>query len=197
MGFLFSTAYFPPVSYFCCLKEKQNIIIEGHENYIKQTYRNRCEILSANGPFNLIVPIQKHSNHTPIKEIKISYQENWPSLHWKSLVSSYNSSPFFMHYDYVLKPLIYSKQTFLWDFNHILLEKIISILKLNAVLSQSLEFQKGVPSDDYRNFSVIKKTSLSKLNTYPQVFDSKFGFTKDLSILDLIFNAGPLASEYF
>ena len=43
--FLLTTAYFPPIAYFSCLKKAEVTYIEQYENFGKQSYRNRCEIL--------------------------------------------------------------------------------------------------------------------------------------------------------
>jgi hypothetical protein len=44
---LLSTAYFPPSEYFSLIKNAGTVSVETGENYIKQTYRNRCKILSV------------------------------------------------------------------------------------------------------------------------------------------------------
>lgn len=44
---LLSTAYAPPPIYFRQLKIQEDSRIEAHENYQKQSFRNRCIILSS------------------------------------------------------------------------------------------------------------------------------------------------------
>ena len=47
--FLLTTAYFPPIAYFSCLKKAEVTYIEQYDNFVKQSYSNRCEIMTANG----------------------------------------------------------------------------------------------------------------------------------------------------
>ncbi len=86
--------YFAPVSYFSVWLQSEDIYLEQWENFPKQTYRNRCVIQGANGRLPLIIPIE-HSGARTFKDIKISYASQWQKLHWKSIQSSYQSSPYF------------------------------------------------------------------------------------------------------
>jgi hypothetical protein len=56
---LLSTAYLAPVSYYVLLARAGKVVIEQHENYQKQSYRNRCLIAAANGPMVLSIPVKK------------------------------------------------------------------------------------------------------------------------------------------
>jgi len=93
---ILSSAYIPPVDYMTWIYGAERIILEKHENYIKQTYRNRCYIYSANGKLALTIPVIKtQGNHTPIDNIVIDYSEQWQKNHMRAIESAYNSSPFF------------------------------------------------------------------------------------------------------
>ena len=102
---LFSTAYLPPIAYVLEMMSSQdNILIEQHEHYTKQTYRNRCHLMGANGSFGLSIPVMKKSNSkTCIKDLKIKYDENWQNNHWRSITSAYLSSPFFIYYQFPIR----------------------------------------------------------------------------------------------
>ena len=54
-----STAYLGPIQLYTKLLAYDQICLETQENYLKQTYRNRCIIAAANGPQALTVPIVK------------------------------------------------------------------------------------------------------------------------------------------
>ena len=54
-----STTYLGPVQQYCKLFQYPEIHLETAENYLKQTFRNRCTIAAANGPLALSVPIVK------------------------------------------------------------------------------------------------------------------------------------------
>ena len=113
-----SSAYLGPVQQYCKLYQFEEVRIETAENYLKQTYRNRCTIAAANGPLSLSVPIVKPDTlKCPTKDIRISDHGNWRHLHWNALVSAYNMSPFFEYYEEDFAPFYEKKYKFLFDFN--------------------------------------------------------------------------------
>ena len=199
-GILLSTAYFAPVRYFTKLAVFSEPYIEQHEHFIKQTYRNRAVILGANGPISLIVPVEKgREQKIKIKDLRISYDEDWQRNHWRTIFSAYNSSPFFEYYAPDLEPFFLKKHAFLFDFNQRITEFILEILDIQTSLSLTGAFEK-IP-DGCLNFreKINPKAHRNAHNEhfiaqpYTQVFCDKFGFIADLSILDLLFNEGPSA----
>jgi hypothetical protein len=194
---LLSVAYLPPVQYMTKFLVYDRIIIEMHENFQKQSYRNRCVISGANGPLTLVIPIKKKQDaKTVITDVRIDYDKDWQHIHWKSLVSAYQNSPFFEFYRDELYKLIFSKNEFLAEFNLRLLDYICSLLNLEKIYLRSREFADNTEMHDYRQ-SINPKTRLRKPDTlfqpanYPQVFAERFGFIPNLSVADLIFNKGP------
>ena len=96
---LVSTAYLPPVEYFSLISHADEIYVEREENYLKQSYRNRCYILSSHGRQLLSVPVYLGSQHkTPVKEIRIDYSKRWQQVHLRAITASYSSSPYFQFY---------------------------------------------------------------------------------------------------
>ena len=96
--FLLTTAYFPPIAYFSCLKKAEVTYIEQYENFGKQSYRNRCEIMTANGVIALTVPVAKANSKTLIKDLKIVYPTPWQKLHFRGIESAYKNSPYYEYY---------------------------------------------------------------------------------------------------
>lgn len=199
-GILLSTAYFAPIRYFSKLATYPEIYIEQHENFIKQTYRNRTVILGANGPISLIVPVEKgRGKKIRIKDLRIAYDEEWQRNHWRTIFSAYNSSPFFEYYADDIEPFFRKKHEFLFDFNQQITETIMEILEIPVSLSLTEDFEQTPES--FLNFreQISPKTHLIDedlhfvAQPYTQVFSEKFGFIPDLSILDLLFNEGPSA----
>ena len=77
-SFLLPTSYLAPIGYYAILLQNKNCEIEQYEHFVKQSIRNRCDIYGANGKLQLTIPKQrKGSSKTIIKEIKISYKQNW------------------------------------------------------------------------------------------------------------------------
>ena len=195
---LVTTAYLPPVSYFSLLSAYSSVIIEKEENYTKQTYRNRCYIMSANGTTFLTVPVFLGSFHkTAVKDIRIDYSRRWQQVHLGALESSYRSSPFFLYYFDDLSKIVLNNYTFLLDLNQNLLDFMISTLGIKAKLSYSESFEPVKNElNDYRYKITPKKNDTGTYRQYVQVFSSRFGFVPGLSIVDLLFNMGPDSREY-
>jgi len=196
---LLSSAYLPPIEYFSSIINSKKQLIEKHETYKKQTYRNRCRILGPNGILTLTIPINKpNGNHTKINEITISYFENWQQIHWRSIESSYNSSPFFLYYKEELKEIYQKKHKYLFDLNNDFLKLISEFIGIEFTINLTSKFVNN-PTNilDLRNIISPKKLS-QKIDfiKYSQVFANKFGFTPNLSIIDLLFNIGPEAIDY-
>lgn len=193
---LLTTAYFPPAEYFSLIACSQEAKIEKHENYIKQTYRNRCMIIGANGPLPLIVPVLRGSFHkTPLKDLRIDNVRPWRENHLRSIVSAYAAAPFFEYYFEVISNVLTRRFTFLLDLNNEALRTMCEASGLEAVISYTDEFIiPGTVKDDYRYRITPKMSSvISGYRTVPytQVFSDKYGFTGRMSIIDVLLNNGP------
>ncbi len=200
-SFIFSTAYFPPLSYFSSLLKAKEVLIEHHEHYFKQTYRNRAEIYGANEMLLLAIPVD-HQNlfSIPIKEVRISYRERWQKIHWRSIESAYRNSPYFEYYEDELSVFYEKEYEFLCDWNHDLLMHVLKILGMDKKISftESYQEQHEDVSDLRNEFIPGKKLTTAKFSEvqYKQVFSDRHGFIPDLSILDLIFNEGHKALDW-
>lgn len=197
MEAILSTAYFPNIQYISKFIKYDKIIIEANDSYSKQTYRNRCNILSANGVQALTVPVKKNKN-TPTREILIDYSEDWQKNHLRAILSAYKNSPFYDYYIDDFTQFFDIKEQYLFDLNVKILDKVFSILELKKNYSFSNEYFAEPQSDDFRT-SIHPKPSKNiddkdfKPVSYIQVFSEKHGFAENMSILDLIFNEGPLS----
>lgn len=198
-GALLPMFYLPPVSYFTALNQhKPNILIEKHEHFPKQTYRNRTNIYSPDGPLTLVVPVVKGSKvHTPTKDVKISNDFAWQRLHWMGLQTCYRRSAYFEYYEDDFARFYEQQFTMLFDYNEELLNMVLKFLKMPVQLQYTDEYHRDYPQlTDYRNTIHPKKEAEVEQKTYFQVFEERKGFLKDLSIVDLLFNQGPQAVNY-
>ncbi len=201
---LLSTAYLPPIQYFSKIAKSKNIVLEAHENYLKQSYRNRCYIYGANGKLSLNIPVKKGPGlKTPIRDVEIDYIMPWQKVHWKSIESAYKSSPFFEFFVDDLEPFYQKKTKFLFDYNQEILYFLMDSMESDVSLSLSESYTRQVensgqdfrqaihPKKDFRLFDLDFQAK-----EYTQVFSSKHGFIPNLSVLDLLLNMGPEAADF-
>jgi hypothetical protein len=191
---LFSS-YFPCIQYVSKFILHDDIVIDIHENYQRQTYRNRCRIQSANGVTDLTVPVKK-SHQTKLKDIAIDYSELWQKNHSRAILSAYKNSAFYEYYIDEFNFVFSQNHKFLLDLNQKILDKTVGILRIQAKYSNSTDFVEPSSSFDYRNIISPKGNKLVNDSefapqSYIQVFSERHGFNSNLSILDLIFNEGP------
>ena len=198
---LLSTAYFAPVNYYARVLTHQPVYIEQFEHFNKQTYRNRCVISGPNSVLPLVVPVAKgRIKKILIKDLKIAYDEDWQRNHWRSLFSSYNSSPFFEFYRDEIYPLFTKKEKYLLDLNVKIHQLICALLEMSSEIILTNGFEK-VPEGtlNFREKISPKNKNQQDKNfkpaPYTQVFSERFGFVQNLSILDLLFNEGPNSSS--
>lgn len=199
---LLSSAYLAPVQYYSKLIFYNQIFIERFETYHKQSYRNRCIILAANGPLVLSIPVLGGPGaKDPMHSLQLSYDHNWQHLHWNSIVSAYKNSPFFDYYADDLAPFYHAKKwKYLIDFNTEIQNVLLKAINLTPSIEYTYSYLKAqeVPEgvEDYR-YSIHPKSQKQLLDErfvavpYTQVFSDKFPFYPNLSILDLLMNEGP------
>lgn len=194
---LLGTSYFAPIQYYSKLLNADKVYIEQFENFIKQTYRNRCVVLGGNGVIQLIVPVVKgRGPKILIRDLKISYDTDWQRNHWRTIFSAYSSSPFFEYYKDDIHPFFETKHKFLLDFNLKIHETICELLEIENITELTTDFEK-VPEEtiNLRESISPKIKNQNELHfqpvEYTQVFSDKLGFVPNLSILDLLFNVGP------
>jgi hypothetical protein len=191
--------YLPPVAYFKQLiTYKPDILIESHEHFPKQTYRNRANIASPDGVLALTVPVVKGSKmHTNVKDVKISYDFKWQRLHWMSLETCYRRSAYFEYYEDELAPFYQKNFTYLFDYNEQLLHLLLKFVKLPLSLQYTETYEATYPLlNDYRDSISTKKEFEFEQKPYFQVFEERNGFIKNLSIVDLLFSQGPQSINY-
>lgn len=190
---LFYPTYFSPISQYQAIVNSNDVVFEIHDNYQKQTYRNRCYIYGPNGKQLLNIPI-KHIASPAKKKTKDTLVDNsssWQKQHLKSIQIAYRNSPFFEFYEDDLLSVFTKKHKYLLDLNIDTYLFITDALQVSSSYTRTKEYKEYYNEKDYRHLANAKQLLEQKFNTYVQVFDDKFGFIPNLSILDLLFMEGP------
>lgn len=193
---ILSSTYFGPVQWYQKLNRYHDVSVECFDNFMKQTYRNRCIIATTGGTLSLTVPTERGENaKTLMRDIRISDHGNWRHLHWNALVSAYGESAFFEYYADDLHPFFEKRWDFLYDFNMEITSMMCQLLDIHPSIHPTSSYEKSPDdgADDFRE-AINPKHPLPDSDFVPkryyQVYQQKYGFQPNLSILDLLFNQG-------
>ncbi|MBX2889667.1 MAG: WbqC family protein [Saprospiraceae bacterium] len=200
---LLSIAYLPPIAWCAVAWQNDAVAIEAHENYQKGSLRNRCHIAGPNGVQRLSIPLAKGKHQqTPIRDVRIAYDEPWQRHHWRSIQTAYGNAPFFEHYADHIAPFYERRYAFLFDYN---LELLTFVLQKKFGWAGNFQFSETFFSPhqwphgtDLRRLVLAEPaggTSWLSPARYPQVFEERSGFLPNLSVLDLLFCCGKRGGE--
>ena len=189
--------FLPSLEYFCALLPCEKIVLEKHEHFNKQSYRNRCYVMAAHGVERLTVPVTEKHGKVLITQVKIDYTIRWQTNLWRTLESAYRNAPFFEHYQDDLRKEIFSNHTYLYDLNFRLLSMCLTWLKWEKTIAESVMYEKEIisPHLDMRGHISAKKDFLERDVYQSRGYQQVFGraFVPNLSVIDLVFCEGPHA----
>lgn len=195
MKVLSSILTFPAVGWWCYAAQASEVVFELHERSQKMTDRNRYRIGGSNNSILLTVPLLHGRDQAgAINKVRVLNDGRWQVQHWRTLVSVYNRSPYFFHYESTLKALFDTEYEMLYELNMAAIGWVKQQLKL--------DFKEGFTAGYARDAEpgVTDLRGLKKLpvpdGRYYQVFEDRIGFVPGLSILDLLFSEGPASAEW-
>ena len=207
---LLTSTFFGPIQWYQKLYRYDRVLIEHHDSYQKQTYRNRCLIATQGGVQALTVPVSigngeqrtertERAERTDTSESALlSDHGNWRHQHWQALQAAYGDSPFFIYYEDDLRPFFTDNRwATLYDYNDAICRKMCELLDISPNMTPTDHFIRkdeldGI--DDFREVIQPKHPASDAqfvAKSYYQVFERKHGFLPNLSILDLLMNMGP------
>lgn len=195
MKALLASHYFPSLEYFSVIKKCEEVWIESQENFVKQTFRSRCYILTSQDRLSCAIPLIGGNKKTLIKDIKIDYSQKWVNNHWRAFVSAYNKSPYFEYYEAYIHDILYAKHETLFELNNEILTFCLKALNLDVQIKYTSVYEKTMSNEleDFRT-SIHPKTSyIYRKQHTPKAYQQMFGdkFAENLSVLDLISCMGP------
>ncbi len=172
--------------------------MEVHEHFRKQTYRNRCRILTANGILNLSVPVH-YGNRTPFKDVKIDHSQSWSRDHIRAIGSSYAKAPFFDHLVHEYFEVYKKNHLFLYDLNLEILTICLKHLQYDIQICETEKYEEKKSNEiiDHRNDISAKEGYKSRHIYRPVTYLQNFGnkFVPNLSVLDCILCQGLTSFE--
>lgn len=195
MECLIEAHFLPSLEYFCALQRFDKIILEKHEHYTKQSYRNRCYILTSQGRERLTIPVVATHVKVLITDVQIDYSTRWQNNMLRTLESAYAKAPYYEHYIDDLKKEILSGHQYLYDLNLKLLSMCLQWLKWDPEVSESVSYERNTPVhiNDLRDQVLAKKDFGAREFYHPLAYRQVFGsnFASNLSLVDLVFCTGP------
>lgn len=208
MTALLSTTYFGPIQWYQKLYRYDKILIERHESFTKQTYRNRCVIATPNGQLSLSVPTKPINLNSQISNTnqahrhlspQISDHGNWRHVHWNALKSAYGESPFFEYYADDIVPFFEEKEwDNLFEYNLAICHTVCNLLDISPNITLTDHYITSEEAcecgiSDFRDIIRPKNPKNDEEfvpRRYYQVYEQRHGFLPNMSILDLLFNMG-------
>ncbi|NIJ51985.1 WbqC family protein [Dyadobacter arcticus] len=191
--------YLPCLEYFTCILQHDRIFIDVDERYVKQTYRNRCNVLTTNKIDVLTVPVRGYDAASPTKDILIDYNQDWIRRHLGCFKSAYGKSPFYEFYAPELIDIYHKRLPFLVDLNYELLTICLRLVGIKKEVKYNLSGDEKGVKRLVDAVSVINNQKSHKSPKYyqPVPYYQTFGndFISNLSIVDLLFNMGPEAKS--
>jgi hypothetical protein len=196
-GVLIEAHFLPSVEYFCALASHDTVVLEAHEHFVKQSYRNRCYILASHGPERLTVPLKEKHGKVFITSVKIDYSYRWQTNFWRTVQSAYAKAPFFEHYQDDLHRELFSNEPSLFSLNRRLLSMCLNWLDWRKEVTISPSYEHDTNMEDLRNTISAKADYSHRTFFRPVGYSQVFGktFVPNLSILDLVCCAGPDAGR--
>lgn len=197
-------------------------VIYDKVGYSKNDWRNRNIIKTPNGPIWLTIPVFHPYTNQPVNQVKVS-DKNWTKKHWKAFILYYSKAPYFDLYKKEMEHCFLNENfTFLSEINIKFIKAICSILKIKTPLITDYPFASsisptqrlveicksrkadtyltGPAAKSYLSESLFIKENISlewmDYKDYPEYNQLYPPFTHQVSILDLLFNTGPEASQY-
>lgn len=190
--------YLPSLEYFVTVLKAKEVILEVHQHFSKQTYKNRCYFVTNRGLQPLSVPVV-YTNRTALKDVRIDYRQSWKREHWGAFYSAYGKAPFFEYFQDHFYQIWEKKPDFLLDMNVEFMTLCLKVLKHDSLLSFTESYEKTPKTGivDQRE-KILPKKSFEERNLYlPFQYTQTFGnkFVPNASIVDLLMCEGTRAYD--
>jgi len=214
--------YIPWKGYFDLINMVDEFILFDTAQYTKNDWRNRNKIKTKQGLSWLTIPCRQESLSQKIMDTCVS-DHKWQKKHWSSIQQNYSKTPYFKQYKDAFEDFyLNSTETSLSQVNFKLIQIVNEILGIKTKLCWSSEFDlvegqiekllgicqqagadvylSGPAAKDYFDESLAEKMNIQvewmDYSGYPEYTQLHPPFEHGVTILDLIFNEGPNATQF-
>jgi len=215
--------YIPWRGYFDLINSVDEFILYDDVQYTIRDWRNRNIIKTSSGPLWLTIPVEvKGKYFQKIKDTRIS-DSTWRRRHWATIVHSYSRAKYFPVQKELFEELyLQADDKLLSHINYRFIVAICRILGIRTTISWSMDYDligdkterlvhlcqqagatayvSGPSAKAYLNEGLFRSEGIavsymdySGYREYPQLYPP---FQSQVSIVDLIFNEGPQATDY-
>ena len=178
--------YLPSIPYCQAIMQHQELLLDTHSFYQKQSYQSRTHIRNAQGMQRLIVPVKHPRIGVPYRNMHIDYSTPWVQEHQRGLQAAYNSTPYGeILLEEMILPVLSSRPTLLLDLSLQLLQRIFFFIGIKPAISI---WESRTPTPDIvdmRGLFHPKKPLIEQYSHTP--YTQRFTpFIPNLSVVDLL-----------
>jgi len=215
--------YIPWKGYFDSINLADEFVIYDDVQYTRRDWRNRNKIKTQNGTQWLSVPVEVKGKFSQKINETIVSEKDWGQKHWKTIMHCYSKAQYFNEYRAVFEnAYLNCQEQNLSKINYEFIKIICEILNIKTRIRWSDEFGitgektdrlidicNKIGATDYFTGpaakSYINEESFMQSNIklhyldysgYPEYHQLYGAFDHYVTILDLIFNEGPMARNY-
>jgi hypothetical protein len=217
------SSYIPWKGYFDLIRSVDEFILLDEVQFTRRDWRSRNRVKTQHGIKWLSLPVStKGKYHQRIDQTFVS-DPSWGDRHWSTLRASYGRTPGFREYQTMLEPLFRAPASLqLSAINRSLIEAVCAILRIDTRISWSSdyaarpgrterlidlclqagasEYLSGPAARVYLDADALASAGVQvrfvDYAGYPEYDQPYPPFEHHVSVLDLIFCAGPRAVEY-
>jgi hypothetical protein len=215
--------YIPWKGYFDIIHDVDTFIFYDDVQYTTRDWRNRNRIKTETGPQWLTVPVGSDRDRL-IRDVLLPTDRGWAAEHWRKIERAYCRAPFFERYrPYFEEFYLRRSWRSLSDLNQALIVGISrDLLGITAQFEQSADYgltsSKGdrilellgragaglyVSGPSARSYLSDEQCTAAGVKVvwkdysgYPEYRQLHGAFQHDVTILDLLFQTGPAATDH-
>lgn len=216
------SSYIPWKGYFDIIHDVDTFIFYDDVQFTYQDWRSRNRVIANGKPVWMTVPTGSDIKRL-INEVTLT-NPSWQKKHWSTIRHAYTASPHFRdHSETFEKIYLETDWTSLSEMNQFLIKTIAKdVLGITTEFRDSLEFHatgskldrlidllvkagatqylSGPAAKSYIDPIRFKEAGIQleykDYSGYPQYRQQSESFEHAVSVLDLLFNAGPASSDY-